>query len=262
MAVRRDDLAIALDGRDDAPLLRLLHHGLLGAVAAAVAVALVLEAAHEPAADPRDLRRIQREILLLRHADGHRLEVPEERRAAERPAAAADAAHELRLVAHADLPQLDARAEHGREILDELAEIDAAIGREIEHDLVHVERVLDIDELHRELVLRNLLLADRERLFRAHLVVFDFLHVLRRRDAVNDLQRRRDFAVRDLARADDSLAALDAARRLDDDLVALLDVEAAGAEIINLARFLKADTDDCLHKSSPKNIFKSGFHRP
>ena len=44
------------------------------------------------------------------------------------------AAEHLRLVADADLPHLDARAELGRQLPHQLAEIDAAFGREIEDE--------------------------------------------------------------------------------------------------------------------------------
>ena len=132
---------------------------------AGIALAFVFQAAHQPAADPGNFRGIEGEILFLRHADGHRLEVAEEHRAAQRPAAAAHAAHELRLVAHANLSELDARAKHGGQILDELAEVNAPVRREVEDDLIQVERALDIDEFHRQAMQLDLLLADLERLY-------------------------------------------------------------------------------------------------
>ena len=61
---RHDDLADALGGRDElaetgqCPL----HRGVL--------IVLVTEAAQQPAADARNLRRIQWQILRLRHAHG------------------------------------------------------------------------------------------------------------------------------------------------------------------------------------------------
>ena len=56
--------------------------------------------------------------------------------AAEGSAAHAETAHHLRLVSDADLPQLDARAERRGEVLDQLAEIHAALGGKEERILL------------------------------------------------------------------------------------------------------------------------------
>src|SRR5512135_1212360 len=82
---------------------------------------LVSEAAFQAPAEAGQLGRVEAEILLLRHLDRHGLERREERRAAERPPARAVAAEHLGLVADADLAKLDARAEFGGEIADEIA---------------------------------------------------------------------------------------------------------------------------------------------
>ena len=55
--------------------------------------------------------------------------------AAEGLAADAKAADHLALVPHADLAQLDAGVEDTGQILDQLAEVHAAIGGKVEHDL-------------------------------------------------------------------------------------------------------------------------------
>ena len=78
--MHRDDTSLALVS-DDTVVLRgdillFLFHA--HTAAAAVALALVFQAAHEPSADPRDLRRVEGEVLLLRHADGDGHEVIEE----------------------------------------------------------------------------------------------------------------------------------------------------------------------------------------
>ena len=77
-----------------------------------VELVLVLEAAEQPAAAAGDLGRVEREVLVLgeREADGRELGEPGG--AAVLPAAAADAAEPGRLVAHADLPELDPGPEH------------------------------------------------------------------------------------------------------------------------------------------------------
>src|SRR5262245_7004693 len=72
---------------------------------------LVPQAALQAAAQPRQLRRVETEVLLLRHLDRDWLEGLQEGRAAQRPAAGAVAADHLGFVADADLAHLDARAE-------------------------------------------------------------------------------------------------------------------------------------------------------
>lgn len=64
---------------------------------------------------------------------GHK--IVQKLRAAERTAADAEAAEHFGLVAHADLTQLDAGAEHAREVAHELAKVHAPLGGEEEHDL-------------------------------------------------------------------------------------------------------------------------------
>ena len=97
---------------------------------------LVFEAAHQTATGTRDLGRVEREILLLCHVDGNRLEVIQKGRAAQRAAADTQTTEHLSLVAHTDLAQLDAGAEDRGEILDEITEVDAAVGGEIKQHLV------------------------------------------------------------------------------------------------------------------------------
>src|SRR4051812_42047348 len=125
---------------------------------------LVAQAALQPAAQPRQLRRVQAQVLLLGHLDRDRLERLQERRAAERPAAGAVAAVHLRFVAHADLPHLDPRAEFGGELAHQFPEIDAAVGGEIENQLRPVERLLDARQLHAEAALADFQQRDPERL--------------------------------------------------------------------------------------------------
>src|SRR5262249_48964641 len=72
---------------------------------------LVAQAAFQAAAESRQLRRIQAQVLLLRHLVRDRLEGLQERRAAQRTPAGAVAADHLGFVADADLAHLDPRAE-------------------------------------------------------------------------------------------------------------------------------------------------------
>src|SRR5262249_41561775 len=72
---------------------------------------LVPQTALQPAAQTRKLRRIQAQILLLRHLDRDGLERLQKRRAAERTAARAVAADDLRFVPDTNLPHFDSRPE-------------------------------------------------------------------------------------------------------------------------------------------------------
>src|SRR5262249_18498645 len=71
---------------------------------------LILQAAHQPPARACDPHGVDGEVLVLRHPDRDRLEVLQERGAAQIAAAWADPALQLRLVPGPDLPELDLRA--------------------------------------------------------------------------------------------------------------------------------------------------------
>src|SRR5207249_1343349 len=101
-----------------------------------VELVLVPQAAHEPPARARDLRRIERQPLILGHAEIHRAQFRQPRRRTVLPAAAADAVEPLGLVALANLLQLDPRAEHRRQLTHERAEIHAPLGGEIQRELL------------------------------------------------------------------------------------------------------------------------------
>src|SRR5436309_10012239 len=88
----------------------------------------IAKAAFQPPAQPRELRGVEAQILLLGHLDRHRLERGQEGRAAERPATCPIPAKHLGFVADADLPHLDPGPELGGQLADELAEIDPSVG--------------------------------------------------------------------------------------------------------------------------------------
>src|SRR5262245_41101923 len=113
-------------------------------------VVLVLEAAHQPAAHPGDLRRVEREPLGFRHLDRDRIEALEVRRAAELLAARPASAAHLSVLAIADLLQLDPHVELRGQVADEVAEIDARLRGEEEGQAPPREVALDVAELHRE----------------------------------------------------------------------------------------------------------------
>ena len=103
--VVRDDFLFAALGLDEPTFLRKAFPALH------VEFVLVAQAAHQPSARARDLARVEREMLILRYLQVHRAQLGEPRRRAVLATAATDAAEPLRLVANADLLQLDARAD-------------------------------------------------------------------------------------------------------------------------------------------------------
>ena len=125
-----------------------------------IGLLLVLEAAHQPSAHAGYFARIQGQILLLGHPDGDRNKIIQIRCAAERPAARTVAAEHAGLIADADLTQFDAGAEHGGEVLDEVAEINPPVSREIEHDLAAIKRIFRRNQLHLKSMLFDLLPGD------------------------------------------------------------------------------------------------------
>jgi len=73
-------------------------------------------------------------------------------------------ADHARLVADSDLPHVDACLEPRSKVFDQLAEVHALLGREVEDHLIAAEEVLDVDGLHVEFVLADQLAKDRHRL--------------------------------------------------------------------------------------------------
>ena len=126
---------------------------------------LVDQAALEPAALPRHLGRGHGQVLVLGHLDRHRGELRQEGRAAELAPARPDAAHHLGLVAHADLAQLDAGVVASGQIADQIPEVDALLGGEIE-DGASATLELGAEDLDPELVDGGAFAGERQRLGR------------------------------------------------------------------------------------------------
>src|SRR5437773_1166037 len=139
-----DGRAVALDRLDRRPdrRQRLLELD--------VRLVLVAQAALEPPAHAGELRGVERQALLLRHPDRHRLELLQPRGAAQLAPARADSARHLGLVARADLLHLDARAQQLAQLAPQVAEVDPLLAREEEGDLARVEGRLGLDQLDRE----------------------------------------------------------------------------------------------------------------
>ena len=91
--------------------------------------------------------------MQLGHAHRHGRHVRHVRVAAHRLAAVAVVGQQLGLVAHADLAHFDAGAELAGQVLDEVAEIDAFFGKEVEDKPIAAEEEFDVHELHRHVAL-------------------------------------------------------------------------------------------------------------
>ena len=115
-----------------------------------VRLELIAQAAHQAAANTADLGRVERQVLLFCHANRDGLKLSAKTRAAEFLSALGIAAHQAGLVAHADLTHVDANVQRRGQVLDELAKIDALLGRKVEHGLLAAKQVLDADRLHLE----------------------------------------------------------------------------------------------------------------
>src|SRR6266508_3079825 len=110
---------------------------------------LVEQAALEPAAVAEQAAVGQRHVLRLGHLHGDRLELLQMRRAAELPAAGADAVHHTGGVARANLAHLDPRVELVGEVADEVAEVDAVLGVEVHGHPALGAVQLDVHHLQR-----------------------------------------------------------------------------------------------------------------
>ena len=164
--------------------------------------------------------------------------------AADRLAAIAVVGQQLRLVADADLPHFDAGLEFAGQVLDQLAEIDALLGQEIEDEPFAAEEVLDVDEFHLQLAFVDEIVAAIIGRFFAGLA-FEELHAILVGHRADDLALGRlldelDGARRRLAQ---DLADFQAALGLDDDvLAAAILALGAGFEVAEEAH--DAVTDD------------------
>lgn len=157
----------------------------------AVILVFIAEAAHQPAAQPADLARVERKPLHLRHFDGDFAEVRHCPGAAAFPAAGRDAAQKPRFVARADLPQFDAAVKGAGKVAHQFAEVDAVLRREEKEHFVPVEGEFAVDDLHREPVTVRLFLRGADRLRTAFEVLFALFAVFLRRDANDGAQRLR-----------------------------------------------------------------------
>lgn len=215
-----------------------------------IELVFIPQAAHEAAADPRNLGRIEGHALALGHADRHGLEIPEEGRAAQRPAAVADTADHLGFIAKANLAKFNTSTKDRSQIADQFAEVDTAVSRKEEDDFSHIEGIIDIDELHRQLVLGDFRQADTEGFLLPFLIPLNLAQILGRSLADNRLQRLDDFRIIDVARRNDDVTKLHPSRRFYDDSVIQGELNIIGIKIVYLSSRFKTHTYNDHLKSS------------
>ena len=83
---------------------------------------------------------------------------------AQRPSADADSSHNLCLIPHANLTQFNPGLKHAGQVLYKLPEINPAVCSKVKQHLIIIKGVLCINQLHFQLMLADLFLADLKRL--------------------------------------------------------------------------------------------------
>ena len=243
--LRGNHLAAAFRRINDAALTRrdLLQFG--------IRLVLIFQAAHQTAAHTGDLRRIERQVLILRHVDGNRMEILEVRTAAQFTAAAAQTANHLRLIAHADLAQLNAGAEHACEVLDQLAEVHTAVCGEVKQQFVHVKGAFRGDKVHFQTAILDLLLADDKRLIGALFIALERFHVGFGCHTNHALERLHDLLIGHIGVALHTVAVFNTAGRLNNYTRAGCNFQTLRVEIIHFSVRFETDSNYRCQKSFP-----------
>ncbi|MPM56591.1 hypothetical protein SDC9_103400 [bioreactor metagenome] len=110
----------------------------------------ILQATLQPAADPGNGARGQRQVLILGHADVDRTEFAQKPAAAQDLPADGDAAADAGFVADPDLTQFQTRAQRFRQLLNQFAEIHPPVGGEQNGHQLLVEGKAGVEQLHRQ----------------------------------------------------------------------------------------------------------------
>ena len=216
-----------------------------------IRIRLIFQAAHQPSAGSGNLRRIKRQVLLLRHLDGNRRELRKIRVAAERASADPHAAQDFRLVPDSDLTKLDPCLKNAGQIFYQLAKIDPSVRRKVKEHLAVVKCIFRPDELHVQLALRDFFLADAIGFLLLPEVFIFPGSVIFIGHAHNTLQRLRNLFILNLHRAHDDGSVFNAPRRFHDDVVVIMDIEAPRIKIIYLACISEFYAYNFSHLNSP-----------
>lgn len=152
--------------------------------------------------------------------------------AAQWPSADTDSAKDLGLVTDTDLSQLDAGLENGSQVFYQKTEINAPVCRKIEEDFIVVKGIFRLDQLHVQVMLENLLLADAVGFFFVDPVrAFSFI-VVRRRHAEHFLQRIDYLVIAYFSWRKHNASVFDTPGGLDDHMIIHVDLKIPRVEIV------------------------------
>ena len=136
------------------------------------------------------------------------------------------------------------------QVLHQGAEIHPALGGEEKEDLVPLEAVLRLYQLHLQAVLRDLLLTDLESPGLLLLIFLPGQLILRGGPAEHRAQGRGELHLIHRRILLGTLSKLHAPGSLDDDTLPQAEALPIGVKIVLPSAFLKADADDLDHNSS------------
>ena len=145
------------------------------------------------------------------------------------------------------MPQFDAGTENGGEILDQIAEVHAVFGREVEQKFAVVKRIFRFDEFHVELVFGGFLVPDVKGSRFEFFVFFVMGAVLGSCHTENRAERRNDFCCRNMAVAGCGKPEFDAARGFDNYAFPGFHGDSGGVKVIDLSGIAEPHADDFGH---------------
>ena len=227
-----------------------------------IGILLIFQTAHESAAGAGDLGGVQAQRLGLCHLDGNGHEAVEERSTAEGSAADAETAQHLRLVTDTDLAQLDSCAEDRGQILHQLTEVHTAFGGEEENDLVALKVAGNVHQLHIQLMLGDLALADLRRFLFALTVVQQGAAVAIGSDTDHGAEGLHDALLGHLMVALHTLGIFHALCSLHDHVLTRLHTQCTGVEIIDLASATEADRNNSFQRISSSSAAREPRSSP
>ena len=166
---------------------------------------------------------------------------------AQRPSTDTDSTYDLGFVPDTYLTQLDPGLKYRRQILYQLTEINPSICGKIKQNLVIIEGILHIDQLHLKTVLANFFLADPERLFLFDFIIFFSCLIILICHANHCLQRLYYLAVVHIPASQYNKSKLNSSGGLHNYMFSSLNLQFARRKIIDFSRLTKSDTNYSRH---------------
>ena len=240
-----DGRSVTVLGLDEGTLLRnLLDQVFIGFL-------LIPQAAHQTAAAAGDFGGIEGKGLNFCHLGGDGMKVVQKLIAAVGTAADSQASQHFRFVPNPDLPQLDPIVQDSGQVLDQRTEIHPSVRSKKEGGLAAFKIALDIDQLHIQAVLLNLLTADLKRAFLPLAIEFLGAEIHLGSDAQNTAQRLDNGGILHRVIFPGAYGDFHTVGGVDDDAVADLNLKAGRVEIIRLSAVFESDANYFGHVFSP-----------